>query len=143
MTRCDALDLKGCDLLQGRQDRASVWLHQAVIVQRVMRQKLLHSFSVHDIFRAVVHAECVASEEQPGPMVEREHSVRPVEIGGDHKLEHMPTSKVDLVVVSHDLALEGRVHQCFEVHDANLGAHYRQLLVAGLLGQSKKLEHKA
>ena len=71
-----------------------------------MGQHLLQRH-VEGLRRAEVAAECVAREHDPRAVVEGEHGVGPVQVGGHHELQHVAAPEVHLRAPLHLLRLEG------------------------------------
>mmetsp|Transcript_5854 Transcript_5854/g.14866 ORF Transcript_5854/g.14866 Transcript_5854/m.14866 type:complete len:584 (-) Transcript_5854:293-2044(-) len=110
-------------LAQRRQHGARVGLHQALVVEAVVRHHGAQ-VGVEHLLGAVVRAEGVARVHQAAGGVVREHGVRPVQVGRHDELELVPPAQVDHVAALHRLRLERLLHQVGEERQAHLGAQH-------------------
>ena len=62
-------------------------------------------------------------------MVEAEHGVRPVQVGGGHEFELVPQAQVNAVPALDRLLGEGLVAEALKVHERHLGGGHRGIRV--------------
>jgi len=69
---------------------------------------------------AVMETEGIASEKNASRWIEREHGVRPVEVGCRNKLNLVSLAQIDYIATSNHLMLKLPIRQSFQKLNADL-----------------------
>ena len=111
-------------LAERGEHRPRVGLHEALVVEPVVGKHRLE-VGVEHVLGAVVRAKRVARVHELGGGIEREHGIRPVEVGRHDKPKLVAAAEVHDVAALDRPRLERLLHEILQELDANLAADDR------------------